>query len=241
MAVSVIGAASHNPISAATGTGDFTHTIDSGTTLTVLSVSIEGDNSMLAAPIWDEATANEVFTLLNDSGVQSASDVRTYVYGIVSATAKTATIKVRTTSAEDPWWCVARNYQGTVISSVAAAMLHITDDVNTLGTSTQAVHASGGTSGNALVCVGAAQGADMSPVSQSVGTTFTEVYDTTTGADNVLDFAVYYGELLNSAPSAITLDWTTQDQNTTTFFQIVALASGITPAVAYHHYTKNLG
>lgn len=226
MSVSILGSLSSNPISAATGTGDFSHTVPAGTELLLLAITVEGDGAILATPIWDEAVANEVFTLINDSGLQSAADVRVLTYGLINPTAKTATVKVRLSAAENPWWCAARNYAGVDTASVAAATNHLSDDVNLLGTSGQGVHASGGSAGNALVLIGAAQGQNMSPVSQSVGTTFTEIVDATTGPDNVVDFAIYWSELLNSAPSAITIDWAVADQNTTTFLELVAASAG---------------
>jgi len=223
MAVGTLGTITSSPLNTSTATLDFSHTVDSGTILLYLAIHMEGNEAMSAAPIWDEATANEVFTLINDSGVLTASDVRVYTYGLINPTAKTATIKVRLSSPGNPSWCGARNYDGCESASVAAATNHLSDHADTTNTDL-AVHASAGSAGNALVMSGSLQGGDGSPAAQTVGTAFTELVDANTGTTGTAEFSVWYGELLNSAPSAISVQWGVLDQHTSSFTEIVAAA-----------------
>lgn len=240
MAVSVLGSSSDNKLTANTTIGDFTHTVDSGTTFLILVQHLEGNEaSHSTVPVWDSAGANEDFVLIGDSGlVGSGSDVRVYTWGIVSPTAGTSkTVTVRTAANSNPWWVMSRNYAGTEVGTVGAATNLLTHDQNTTP-GTTGVHASGGASGSALIVHGSLQGNDGHPASNSGG--YTEIYDTETGPDVTPDFSIYYAELLDSAPSAVTITWGASDQNTSSHVEILPASGGGGGDVPVFHHHRTL-
>lgn len=221
--------------------GNFSHTVDSGTTLTLLTVCLEGLEIVNPTPVWDSATANETFTLVHDNGLQADNgDVRCYAYGLVSPTAKTAQIDLDWNGSALQVCIHAVNYAGTETSSVAAATNFLSEDVNATPSGSM-VHASAGTAGNALVMFGCAIGGDMDPATQSAGTTFNEIFDGATGTDTTSDASYWYGDLGNQAPSAITVDWAGNDENSSIFIEIVAASGGSStiPVIMHHRNVNN--
>lgn len=226
MAGSRLATVTTNPLTVLSADGNFNHTVDANTKIVLLFVALEGIEAINPTPVWDAATANETFVIVRDTGAQvDNGDMRLYVYGIVNPTAKTAQISLDWDGSADPAWAGAINYDGIITTSVANAALFITDDVNN-AVSTQSIHASGGTAGNVLIWFGAGQGFDMSPMAQTAGTTFTEIVDEETGGSGVADFGVGVFELINSAPSAITVDYGANDENASIFLQLVASSTG---------------
>jgi hypothetical protein len=228
-----------NPQTVLAADGNFNHTVDSGTTILLLAVALEGLEVINPVPVWDSAGVNETFTLIhaNPAGIDNG-DMRLSIYGIVNPTAKTAQIDLNWNGSADPSWGGAFNYNGGITTSVAAAALFISEDQNNGFTGNQSVHASGGAAGNALIWFGAGQGFDMSPMAQSAGTTFTEVVDEETGGGGTADFGVGFMELLDSAPSAITVDYGASDENASIYIQlVVAAAGGSIPVIQHHRQT----
>jgi hypothetical protein len=221
MAVTQVGSATIDLQSETTSQASFSHTVGSGTTLLIITVHITADESVTGTPTWN---TNEDFTLI-DVTTASASDLDTvtYVYGLVDPTATTANIVVNLTTSSEMLGVVAVNYSGTETASVAAATNFLSEDVNDSAAETNvSVHASAGNSGNALFMAATGKGADLSPASQTVGNTFTEICDEPTNGSATADVAIWVGHLLNNAPSAITLTWALTDSNASTYIEIVA-------------------
>jgi hypothetical protein len=219
MAISRLSTVSQNKITASTSTLDFTHTVDTGTDLLIVAIALEGDEELsfpTGWPVWDSAGVNESLTQIRDTGdTGSAGDVRVYVYGLVSPTAKTATISMTSSSNVNPAWCCAVNYSGVDTASVAAATDYISEDVNTGATNNTALTATGITAGDFQFAVAAFQGQDGNPASQP-GDLWAEVIDDTTGGSNSADFAVafYDTTTFTDDDSSITIQWSVSDENT---------------------------
>ena len=220
MAVTRGGSGGSFSTSSAVTDVSYSTTVDASTTLLVLFISCEAGESVTDTPAFN---TSENFTLIHattESG--SNADVRTYLYGLVSPTVTTANITF-TLSATDTCFSCALNYIGTVSSSVANATNFLSEDVNNAaGETSTTVHASAGNSGNALLMGGAFKSGHGDPASNA--SSFTEIYDAATGTADFSDLSYYVAELLNSAPSAITVTWATTDSNVGNYIEIVAAA-----------------
>ncbi len=194
----------------------FSHTVPSGASLLLLAVNIRGDESIDVTPTWD----GDDFTLIHDTGLGSSGEMRAYLYGFAAPAAKTATIQANT-STHDFHGATAINFAGTVSSSVAAAVNFLSEDNNTGNTSTN-VHASAGSAGNALIVMAGWLGADITP--SSVDNSFVEIYDRTSGTSSTNDTSHTMSELLDAAPSAVTITMGGSDQNAGIFIELVAAA-----------------
>ncbi len=220
-------------ISANASNFDFSHTVDTGATLLLVYVGMEGNESIDEAtnpPQWSLG-GGEALTKISDSGsTGNNADCRSQWWGLVNPTAGAGTVRLRSGSGNhNPMWGAAVNYLGTIAGSVAVAVNVLSTDNNTDATST-AVHGSAGTPSSALIFGGHGQGQDMAPSSNATG--FTEVFDTTTGGSNSADFACNISELLDAAPEAITVTWTVSDENCSIYLELRAkyIASG-TPSI----------
>jgi len=211
--------------------GSFTHTVDAGTDLLFLTISLDAAETITAEPVWDSAGVNEAFTLIHASTSSSTSgDMRNFTYGIVSPTAKTATISV-TYSANDFSNGNAINYKGTDTASVAAAVNHIDEDVNDgAGGTTTTVLTSGGSAGNALVASACFRGGGDSGLPVSNNASFTEVLEDETGGSSTGDLTYYVAELLDAAPSGITVTWNESDENCGQLNELVAPSAAAGPS-----------
>ncbi len=224
MAITRVGTETINNSSSSRDPASFSHTTTADTDLLLVCVLIEGNEAVNGTPTFD---GNDL-TLIRDTGsTGSNGDVRVYVYGMVSPGAVTGTVSVDFTSSVNPSAVACINYKGTDTITVGLATNFINEDVNTSGTST-GVHASGGTSGNALFVVGCGQGADMQPA--SVDNSFVEVWDQQTGTSNSSDFGHIGAEKLSSIPSAVTITYGATDENTSVLIEL--LVPGIDPAIA---------
>ena len=206
------------------------HTVDSGTTLLLVSLHIMADAAISGVPQWSLG-GGENMTLVHASTAGGAGDVRTYVYGLVSPTGGAGSVSTTITAASDYSYSSAVNYIGTETASVAAATNFLSEDVNDTATNTS-VHASAGSSGNALYFAGNIKGGDGSPASN--GSSFNELFDTNTGASTSNDGSVYVADLLDSAPSAITVTWAVIDENSSIYIEIVAAAASASKLVVLH-------
>jgi hypothetical protein len=198
------------------------HTTTADTDLLVCLIAIEG-NEQLENSECDFDT--DALTLIRDTGsTGSGSDVRLYVYAMLSPDAKTATGKVDPQFSTSPIAVVWLNFSGVDISGVVGdAIKFVSEDVNTVASSTS-VMASGGTAGNGLFAWAVAQGG-TGTTGASIDNSFVEILDTTTAA-TTSDFAYYYADLLAGAASAATVTWGGSDQNTGVLMELVLAASG---------------
>ena len=212
----------------------FTHTTTADTDLLLVCLLVEGAEAVTGTPTFDSNN----LTLIRDTGdTSSNSDVRIFVYGLISPGAVTnGTVSIDMTSNVNPSAVACINYTGTDTASVAAATNFINEDVNTSATST-GVHASGGSSGNTLFVVGCGQGEDMQPA--SVDNSFAEIWDEQTGTTANADFGHIGAELTTGLPSAVTITYgaPTSDENTSVLIELVVPA-GINIPVVVHHYKQ---
>lgn len=191
----------------------FSHTVPSGASLLLLAVQMQGDETISALPTWD----GDDFSLIHDTGVQGAGDHHSWLYGFIATAAKTATIAFNT-SVADYHGVGAVNFAGTKTASVADAVNFLSEDVNNTNTDTN-VHASAGNAGNALIVMAGWRGGDITP--STVDNSFNEIYDRATGSAPAVDTAHMMAELLDAAPSAVTVTMGGSDQNAGIFIELI--------------------
>lgn len=223
------GATVSNFTRTAVGTdASISHTVNSGTTLLVVSVFLRADITVTAGPTWNTTETMTIIDQTTSSG--NGNDMHVYSYGLVNPTATTDTVSI-TVDSDNAAISVAVNYIGTETASVAAATNFLAEDVNDGGTSSS-VFSSAGSAGNCLYLAGDAFGQDMSPASNTAS--FTELFDAATGPSSSQDIAGYVADLLNNAPQAVTINWSVTDENAAHYIEIVAAAGGIIPQIMYH-------
>jgi len=200
-----------------TGTAiSFSHTVPSGASLLLLAIHMEGNETVDVVPTWD----GDNFTLIRATALVANSDFRSFLYGFVAPAAKTATIAA-TVSDSLFRGVAAINFAGTVTTSVAAAVVFLSEDSNTANTSTN-VHASAGSSPNALFVTAGWRGGDITP--STVSDSFLEIYDRATGTSATSDCSHTASWLQDGAPSAVTITMGGSDQNAGIFVELVAAA-----------------
>ena len=217
MAVTRVGTESLDVWTASQQSHSFSHTVPVGCDLLIVCAGVQASASVSGTPSWN---ANNL-TLINQttsSGLNT--DCNNFVWGLISPSNATGTMALSWNSARDASWCACINFAGNVTTSVAAATNFVTEDVNDAA-STTSVHASGGSSGNALLFTGNHFWGAGSPATNNAS--FTEIYDTDTGDTTVNDFACYIAELLSGLPSAITVTWGNSNENAS---QLIELVSG---------------
>ena len=202
-------------------TADISHTVDVGTTLLVVSVHLEAGESVSGTPQWSLG-GGENLTLVNATTASGDNaDMRNYIWALVSPTAGAGTVDI-VISTTDTVFSSAVNYIGTNIVSVAAATNILSEDVNDTATST-CVHASAGSAGNCLYFIGNKKGGQLvDPASNNAS--FNELFDSGTGTGTFSDQSFYVADLLDSAPSAITVTWYNSEENAGQYIEIVAAA-----------------
>lgn len=194
------------------------HTVTSGTTVLVIAIGIRANIEPTAVD-WNGNALTLVHDLDNST---SSADVAAEVWCLDSPSAATGNITYDTGGTVNPDWIIAVNYHDTATGTCTTTVSNLNEDINTTATNTS-VHASGGTAGNALFFVGVGCGDDMDPMSNDAGAT--ELYDTPGtggGAGNCADLGAYFAELLDSAPSAITVTYNATDENAGGWFQVLA-------------------
>lgn len=223
MAVTQVGSHTTENSSSSVGSHSYSHTTTADTDLLVLVVQLEGNEEVDGTPTWNSLN----FTLI-DAGTDTGSngDTRTYIYGMVSPGAATATVSISFLSNCDPSMSACINYAGTDTASVAAAT-NVVDAVSNTSTTSTTVFSSGGASGNGLFVTGVGQGQDMQPASLDNG--FSEIWDEQTGGSSTRDFGHIGGELLSGLPSGVTITWGATDENSGVLIELVAAAAGGAP------------
>ena len=212
------------------------HTVDAGTTLLVVSITLFSGEDSSVAPQWSLG-GGEDLTLVTD--VDASSGTHTWTYALVNPTAGAGTITITVTSSV----CgisTAINYDGTVTTSVANAIQLLEEDNNgSPDGNDEQVFASAGTSGNALYAAGGFRGGDGSPVSLSGS--FTAVFNDNTGSNSTSDLSYYVAELLDGAPSALTVTFAASDENAGHLLEIVAAGGSSFQAAWAIHANKIIG
>jgi hypothetical protein len=234
MAINTPDAVTYDALSVDTPgtTHPFAHTVSAGTTLLVVAVwsqanEVPGSNGVS----WN---TSESLTLVDrlDGGSSGSDDVEVSVFAIVSPTATTANIVVDTGSViNNASAYAAINITGSVTTSVAAAIQLLSESSDLVPENTTSIHASGGDAGNGLFFIGGGIGDDMIPASNDAG--FTEILEDNTGggAGTPADLSAYIAELLDGAPSAITVTWAVTDEHVGGLFEIVAAAASVDTSI----------
>jgi hypothetical protein len=202
------------------------HTVDSGTTLLLVSVSFSANNSVSVTPQWSLG-GGENLTLV-DATTSSGllGDVALETWGLINPTSGAGTVTVTLTSDLAVGLITfAVNYIGTDTTSVAAATNLLEEDVNDTATNTT-TFASAGTAGNCLFATGAFRGADGDGI--TVPTNFTELMDAQSGTSNGSDQSGYACDQLDGAPDSCTWTWVATDENTAHYIEVVASATDTT-------------
>ena len=204
---------------------DITHTVDTGTTLLIVTVGLEAGETMSAVPQWSLG-GGENTTLINQTTSSGDNaDQHNYVYGLVNPTAGAGTVSVDFTTTDNCVAC-AVNYLGTETASVAAATNFDNEDVND-ATSATTVLASGGSAPNWVLACANFRGADGTPAS-SGSDAFTELADFESGGGGTsTDTSMWVGD--KAAPAGTTITWSETDENAGQLIEIVAAASGGPP------------
>ena len=199
------------------------HTVDSGTTLLLVSMHMFADASVSGTPSWSLGGGENLTLVRSSTSSGLAGDQHTEVWGLVNPTSGSGTVSITITAFSDAGYSTAVNYIGTETASVAAATNYLSETVNDSETSSTAF-SSAGTSGNCLYVAANAKGADMGPASNA--SSFTELFDEETGgSSSSVDLWAYVADLLNSAPSAVTVSWDgvgAPDENCGIYVEVVA-------------------
>jgi len=205
-------------------------TVQSGTTLSILSIHMRADIDVTELPSWN---GTEDFTLIHQTTSSGNSlDTHTYIYGLVSPTATTADIDY-TIDSSDMFSHTLMNFSGTETSSVANATNYLNEDVNDTATST-GVHSSAGTSGRTLVLAGTHASAAGDPMSNNA--TFTEVSEGD-AFDSSSGISYYVCYKLAGAPTAVTITYSESNENSSALIELIP-ASGLSIPVAMHNYRR---
>jgi len=206
----------------ATTAVSFSHTVDADTTLLIVVVSQEADETVISGaniPYWN---TTEAFTLIHyTTSSAAAGDMMNSTWGLVNPS--TGTHNITYTQSSDDWaHSTAVNYKGTETASVEVATNYLNEKVNN-SASTTTVLASAGTTGATLFAAAVFYGGDGDPSTNA--TSFAELADSATGTDTALDMSFYVADLIGGAPAAITVDWysTASDENAGQLIEILPL------------------
>ena len=189
------------------------HTVDADTTLLILAISQEAQETIVAQPFWN---TTEPFVLIHTSGGTTIGNMKNHVYGLVNPTAGEHSITYET-SPNDNIHHTAVNYIGTVATSVIDATNYLNEVVNDSATLTTILVA-GGSAGETLLVAAAFLGGDGDPATDAAG--FTVLANSATGTKSS-DIAFYVADLIGGAPAAITVDWQVSDQNVGQLIEII--------------------
>jgi hypothetical protein len=198
-----------------------THTVDTNTTLLVVSTMMEAGEDVSATPTWQESgSGSQDLTLVDivgDSG--SNNDVSVWTYALVNPNAGSGTLTVTHTE-NDNAITVAVNYLGTETTSVANAIAFLSEDDNNATITNNISLASGGASGNTLYAAGSFKGGDGTTIS-SLTSGFSTLYDGESGGANAnSDISAAVVDYVGGAASACAWTWNATDDNCAHYFEI---------------------
>jgi hypothetical protein len=199
-----------------------THTVDTGTTLLVVTTMYEAGETVSGTPSWSLG-GGENLTLVDETTRSgSNNDMCISTYALASPTAGAGTVTV-THSSNDNYITTAVNYIGTKVSATMTDNIaFISEDVNDAATNTS-VFASGGTTGNTLYAAGSFKGGDGDGI--TVPTNFFEIFDGASGANAASDISGYVCDNLNGAADSCTWTWAATDENAGHYLEIIPAPS----------------
>lgn len=199
------------------------HTVDTGTTLLVVTTMYEAGETVSGTPQWSLG-GGENLTLVDETTRSgSNNDMCISTYALVNPTAGTGTVTVTHTN-NDNYITTAVNYIGTNTSGTMSENIALlSEDVNDTASNTS-VFASGGTAGNTLYAAGGFKGGDGDGI--TVPTNFFEVFDGQSGSNANSDIAGYVCDNLDGAPDSCTWTWAVTDENAGHMLEIFLPAGG---------------
>jgi len=219
----------------------FNHTVPSGTDLLILLAGVAGDRDMSAtSPTWNGTQ----LSLIADTGDYASGDARVHCYGLISPTAgsnKTTWLNWESPGSPPCAWIAMLNYSGVDTTSLAAATNSLETISNRVGDETETAFSSAGSSGNGLLIGCGAIGANTSPASNNAS--FTELFDEDTGGgqNNNNDQGIYVAEHLSAAPTAVTVTWSSSDENAGVYIELVAASAASKMPLFTHHLKQMQG
>jgi len=183
----------------------YVHEVDEGTTLLVVTVTQDANESISIAPAGNTTeTLSIIDATTNDTS--SGGDKKITTYGRVNPSPGIANITfTQTTDAHTH--STAVNYLGTINSSVADATNFLSEDVNNSLTTTTVLPSGSATTGSTLFAVACAYGADGSPVTTGGAGFFQIANGETGGGSTSQDESFYVGDKIGGAPDSIIIDW----------------------------------
>jgi len=222
---STLSVTKHNPA----------HTVPSGTTLLLCWVHLEGNEDVdTPLPRWNIIGDPEPMTLIHaQSSTGSASDTRSFVYGLVNPTPlDNKLLQIDFVSSVNPSCSIFQNFSGTETGSVEAATGSLISNQNTSASTITGFGAAGaGTLGRFGVASGVAQGADMNPVTwtsnDGADDRHVEIWDDKTGTSNTADFAHTGAEATLPTEGTVTLviEWAGNDENGGILIELIPIAT----------------
>ncbi len=196
--------------------GSITHEVDANTSLLLVYIGTEGNESVSGTPQWSLG-GGENLTLIDTFGTStSAADCIGHWYGLLNPTAGAGTVSITFASNCNPAITMAANYIGTIEGAMPTLL---SEDINDTASATN-VHASAGTAGNALVVGTHFQGDDGATPTDNAS--FFDVFNDTTGGSSSADFTFFWGDILEAAgATAVTVTYQATDENTGAYIEIV--------------------
>lgn len=195
----------------------FSHTVDSGATLLLVSFHCNAGFDYSGTATWSLGGGENLTELWNSPGV-SFGDARCTVFGLVSPTSGAGTITIPHGSISETIG-TGVNYDGTIITSAAAAAAFISEDVN-LGSTTTTVLSSGGSSGNGLYAAASKRENNTASNDASMAE-LVESFVSGWGTAYVIDD-------VTGAPGGVTTTWSTSRENSGVLLELVAAGGGPT-------------
>lgn len=211
-----------------------THTVDSSTTLLVVSIMLRADQAYTGTPQWSLG-GGENLTLIDETTPgPDTQDMKVSTWGLVNPTSGAGAVTIML-DADLAYGiqATATNYLGTVTTSVGDATNFLAEDVQNGGSSNTTTFASAGTSGNTLYAAGAFKGGDGDGITPP--TNFAEIYDGESGPSVGSDHSSYVTDYIGGAPSAASWTWASSDEHASHYVEIVPAAGSALPVILQQH------
>ncbi len=201
------------------------HTVAAGTTLLLVATGFWSSAESPPTTVQWSLGGGETLTYIGEATSTVDNDAEVYLYGLVNPTPGAGTVTVTADNNNPCGATIAADYIGTDETDVATAAPLIDTTINTSPTST-CVLSSGGSAGNGRFVAATGRGADTDPVSNDQSWNELQEGDTG-GGSNSSDYSYYAADELNdSGASAVTITFSSADENAGIYAEIVAAAAG---------------
>jgi len=206
---------------------DVGFTVTSSCELLLASMNVGANDDPVNVPVWDVETANESFTLIDQTTplVEGGNHTH-YTWGLINPTDKAANVNFTPGTGTISWsTATIQCFKGVDNASVAAATNFIDECVGNDGLDSDCDISSGGTSGNLMYGSVGFRGSDQDPIT---ATGWTEVIEVAPSAGSAAP-VVYTAW----KASATALNWTgsQNDEFAGHMIDLVAASQSIMPLV----------